>query len=162
MNAHPPSTPGAAGADHVPPDVLSDLLDGRLPADAWARALAHLDACAHCRAERDALGQVIALGANLRAPDPVPPEVWPLVAATTIHERAVRRQVLRSARGRLAFAALVLCALSAWIGVVVGRELGRRERRAAPAAAESTLERQLRELREKEREAEQRARLPRP
>ncbi len=165
MNAQPPTTPGGdaepAAAGHLPPDVLSDLLDGRLPAEARDRALAHCEVCAHCRAERDALGHVVALGSYLRATEPVPPEVWPLVAAVTLHERTVRRAVLRSACGRLVAAALVLCALSAWLGVVVGRELARRERRAG-ATAERTLEREMRELEEKTREADRRARGLRP
>jgi hypothetical protein len=44
-----------------------------------------------------------------------PPELWPLVAATTIHRRAVRRQVLRSMRGPLLVGALVLVAATALV-----------------------------------------------
>jgi len=178
VNAHPPTPPRPAGPDgpapagtgHLPPDVLGDLLDRRLTPEAAARAAAHLDACAACRAERDALAQVIALGAHARSRTPVPADVWPMVAAATIHEGEVRRRLLRRMRGPLLLAALALCVVSAWLGALVGRELERRGRRGADASAPDaagpdarTLERQMELLREREREAEQkRARLPRP
>jgi hypothetical protein len=179
----PPSTPRATagdagpepgGAGHVPADVLNDLLDGRLSVDTAARTLAHLDVCAHCRAERDALGQVIALGRHGLAPTPpVPSDVWPLLAATTIHERAIRGRVLRGVRTPLLVTVLVLCALSAVLGGIVGRRFARQGQGAAPAPVRGTpalvappgsdaagarrWEAEMRTLREREREAAERA-----
>lgn len=49
----------------------------------------------------------------LRVPVTAPAELWPLVAASTIHLKAVRRRTLRSIRGLLVAAALLLVAATA-------------------------------------------------
>lgn len=65
--------------------------------------------------------ELLALVQAPREPITAPPELWPLVAASTIHLRAVRRQVLRSMRGVLLMAALALAAASALVTWRVAR-----------------------------------------
>lgn len=57
--------------------------------------------------------ELLALVREQRAPVTAPPELWPLVATSTIHLRAVRRHVLRSLRGILLLAAVLLIAATA-------------------------------------------------
>jgi hypothetical protein len=47
--------------DHLSPETISTHLDGRLASAAEAAARAHLEACAPCRRERDALRETAAL-----------------------------------------------------------------------------------------------------
>lgn len=55
-----------------------------------------------------------------------PPELWPLVVASTIERTRLRRQVLRSLRVPLAIAALVLIVVSSATTVWVVRQLSAR------------------------------------
>lgn len=114
--------------DHLDEATLNDIADGRLAVEQRTAADAHLEGCATCRAALEALRQVIALGSTgeAKAASPLltiepPPELWTVVAATTVHERLVRRHVLRSMRGTLALAALVLVAASSVTTVGVMR-----------------------------------------
>jgi anti-sigma factor RsiW len=113
--------------DHLDEATINDVADDRVPAGQRARVEAHLLGCVTCRDAVDEMRQVIALGttAEARAATPLltvdpPSELWPVVAATTVHERLVRRHVLRAMRGTLAAAALVLVAasLAATVGVM--------------------------------------------
>lgn len=73
-----------------------------------------------------------------------PPELWPLVAAATIHRRAVRRQVLRSMRGPLLVGALLLVAATALVTWRVARfSWSRGGGDAPPAAAAPARQRPL-------------------
>jgi len=126
------SHPGTNGGAHLDDATLNDLADGRLGASDRAAADTHLTRCEECRAALDSVRQVIALGRTdeARAAAPLltvqpPPELWPVVAATTLHERLVRRHVLRSMRGTLAVAAVALVATSSAATVGVMRLLDR-------------------------------------
>lgn len=55
-----------------------------------------------------------------------PPELWPLVVASTIERTRLRRQVLRSLRVPLAIAAIVLIVVSSATTVWVVRQLSAR------------------------------------
>lgn len=112
-------TQGTHVNDHLDEATLNDIADDRVPAGQRARVEAHLVGCVTCRDAIDELRQVIALGttAEAKAAAPLltvdpPSELWPVVAATTVHERIVRRHVLRAMRGTFALAALVLIAAS--------------------------------------------------
>jgi len=113
---------------HLDEATLNDMADDRLSAAQRPVADAHLAGCAVCRAALDSVRQVIALGrtdeARAAAPSLTvepPPDLWTIVAATTVHERLVRRQVLRSMRGGLAVAALVIVAASSATTMAVMR-----------------------------------------
>lgn len=113
---------------HLDEAVLNDIADDRLSAAERAVAYAHLAGCAVCQAALDSVRRVIALGrtdeARVAAPSLTvepPPDLWTVVAATTVHERLVRRHVLRSMRGGLAVAALALVAASSATTVAVMR-----------------------------------------
>jgi len=112
--------------DHPTDAALNDLLDGRLPLDSRTQVEAHLGGCARCQADYDALAAVVTLGARMRGLGTVPPDVWPQVAAATIHARAVRRHVLRSLRLPLVVGGLALAAASAWLGMRAERAMAAR------------------------------------
>lgn len=113
------ATEGTHVNEHLDEATLNDVADDRVPAGQRARVEAHLAECAPCRDAIDEVRQVIALGttAEARAATPLltvdpPSELWPVVAATTVHERIVRHHVLRAMRGSLGLAALVLVVAS--------------------------------------------------
>ena len=96
--------------------LLHDFVDGRLDEiDRDAVAL-HLLDCPRCQTIVAATEELIDTGRAAREEGAAPAELWPLVAATTIHERVVKRHVLRSVRRELAFAAAVLILLSGAAG----------------------------------------------
>lgn len=65
-----------------------------------------------------------------------PPELWPLVVASTIERTRLRRQVLRSLRVPLAIAAIVLIVVTSATTVWVVRQLSSRVHvTAAPGSA---------------------------
>lgn len=114
--------------DHLDEATLNDIADGRLATERRTAADAHLERCAACRDALGAVQQVIALGSTgeAKAASPLlaiepPPELWTVVAASTVHERLVRRHVLRAMRGTLALAALTLVAASSVTTVGVMR-----------------------------------------
>ena len=136
----------ATGGAHLDDATLNDLADGRLRAADRAAADTHLTGCAECRVELEAVRQVIALGRTdeARAAAPLltvepPPELWPVVAATTMHERLVRRHVLRSMRGGLLVGGLALVAASsaATVGVMRLIERGAALRASGPPSLPS-------------------------
>ncbi len=106
---------------HLSEPELNDLIDGRLPPGAHTRAIRHLADCQRCVEERDALAQVVTVSQQARTPLAAPEELWTLVSASTLHERAMRRQVLRSMRGVLAIGALALVAATAGVTLFVVR-----------------------------------------
>lgn len=96
--------------------LLHDFVDGRLDdIDRDAVAL-HLLDCPRCQTIVAATEELIDTGRAAREEGAAPADLWPLVAATTIHERVVKRHVLRSVRRELAFAAAVLMLLSGAAG----------------------------------------------
>ena len=106
---------------HLTEQELNDLLDGRVPRDDRRRLEQHLDACERCRTLHDDLRSLLALARASRHTAVPPEELWSLVSACTVHERAVRRQRVRSARTPIAGMALVVATLSATAGAVAAR-----------------------------------------
>jgi anti-sigma factor RsiW len=106
---------------HLTDEQLDDYADGEMDGAARASADAHLATCARCRlrAGRDARaardGDARACGVT------APPELWPLVASSTIHLAAMRRQVLSSMRGVLLAGAITLVAATAVVTWKVAR-----------------------------------------
>ena len=110
---------GPAHAPHLADARLDDYADGLLDAPARAAAGAHVAECASCAARLEELRALLALSAAERRPVEPPPELWPLVVASTVERPRMRRRLLRSIRAPLAMAALVLVVLSsattAWV-----------------------------------------------
>lgn len=101
---------------HPSDELLHDFVDGRLDEiDRDAVAL-HLLDCRRCQTIVAATEELIDIGRAAREERSAPADLWPLVAATTIHERTVKRHVLRSVRWELAIAAAVLILLSGAAG----------------------------------------------
>lgn len=117
---------GATGmplTPHLTEQEHNDLLDGHVPPDDLPRLEAHLDDCERCRATHDDLRSLLALARASRHTAVPPEELWSLVSACTVHERAVRRQLVRSARTPIAGVALVVATLSATAGAVAERNV---------------------------------------
>ena len=106
---------------HLSEAELNDLIDGRLAPGAHTQAIRHLADCQRCVEERDALAQVVTVSHSARTPLMAPDELWTMVSASTIHERALRRQVLRSMRGVLAVGALAIMAATAGLTLFLAR-----------------------------------------
>ena len=104
---------------HLSDDRLDDFVDGLLDPAAREAATEHLRECTDCSARLDELRTLLTRSAEMRRPVQPPPELWPLVVASTSEWPRVRRQVLRSLNVPLAAAALVLVVLSstmtAWV-----------------------------------------------
>lgn len=123
----------AAESPHLDAARLDDLLDGALAGAERAVAEAHLRDCAHCRRALEELQLLLAEARRTSHATKAPPELWTLVAASTIHAARVRRQLVRSARGLLILGALVLVlATAALTALVLG---GSRPRAGAPATS---------------------------
>jgi hypothetical protein len=103
---------------HPDDAVLHDFVDGRLTDNDREAVAFHLLDCQRCQAIVAATEELIDSGRAARAESAAPADLWSLVAATTIHERAVRRHVLRSVRRELAIAAVVLMILSGAAGAL--------------------------------------------
>ena len=111
----------ARDAVHLTDEQLDDYADGVMDAAARASVEAHLATCARCRDSVDATRALLVTATRERAAVTAPPELWPLVASSTIHLAAVRRQVLASMRGVLITGAIVLVAATAVITWKVAR-----------------------------------------
>ena len=98
---------------HLTNEQLDDYADGLTDGAARASADAHLAACARCRYALDETRALLATVTSERAAVAAPPELWPLVASSTIHLAQVRRQVLASMRGVLLAGAIALVAATA-------------------------------------------------
>jgi CubicO group peptidase (beta-lactamase class C family) len=121
-----PATGAGAAPPHLSAAELNDLVDGLLPGEQRQRAEAHLAGCADCRVEYEALRDVVAIARHARTLVQAPADVWVLVAASTVHERLVRRHVLRSMRGTFAVLALIVALASATAAALVTRAATRR------------------------------------
>lgn len=102
--------------NHPGDELLHDFVDGRLTDTERDAVAHHLLDCPRCQTIVAATEELIDTGRAAREEGAAPAELWPLVAATTIHERVVKRHVLRSVRRELAFAAAVLILLSGAAG----------------------------------------------
>jgi predicted anti-sigma-YlaC factor YlaD len=106
---------------HLTDTQLDDYVDGTLSDAERATAEEHLAACERCRRAVGHTHEVIAIAQRQRVPVAAPAELWPLVAASTIHVAAVRRQVLASMRGLLIAGAIAIAAATAVITWRVAR-----------------------------------------
>ena len=119
---------------HLTDEQLDDYADGLMDGAARSGVDAHLAACARCRSALDETRGLLATATRERAAVAAPPELWPLVASSTIHLAAVRRQVLASMRGVLITGAIALVAATAVITWKVARWTGARDVPAATTA----------------------------
>ena len=108
---------------HLTDAQLGELADGSLAGAERERAAQHAEACARCGTALHETRALLVLAREARDGTPAPPELWPLVAASTVHVARVRRQVLRSMRGVLLVAALALVAATAAVTIFVVRQL---------------------------------------
>jgi anti-sigma factor RsiW len=106
---------------HLTDAQIDDYADGALDAAARSVADRHLASCARCRVAVDETRAVLAWSTRERAAVAAPPDLWPLVAASTVHVALVRRRVLASMRGVLVVAALALTAATAVVTWKVAR-----------------------------------------
>lgn len=98
---------------HLTDDQLDDYADAVMGDAERASADAHLASCERCRHALDATRALLATAMRDRAAIVAPPELWPLVASSTIHLATVRRAVLRSMRGALIAGAIAVAAATA-------------------------------------------------
>jgi predicted anti-sigma-YlaC factor YlaD len=119
---------------HLTNEQLDDYADGVLDVAARASVDAHLATCARCRYALDETSALLATATAERAAVAAPPELWPLVASSTIHLAAVRRQVLASMRGVLLAGGIALVTATAVVTWKVARWTADRDVPAATAA----------------------------
>ena len=100
---------------HLSDEQLDDYVDGAMTDAQRASVEAHLASCERCRHAIDATRVMLATATRERAAITAPAELWPLVASSTIHLAAVRRQVLASMRGLLITGAIALVGATAVI-----------------------------------------------
>jgi len=115
---------------HLTDAVASDYVDAVLDPALRGEVERHLVSCAQCRGVIDETRAVVTTAQRERASVSAPAELWPMVAASTIHLAAIRRQVLASLRGVLIVGALVLVGATAVVTWKVARWTAARE---APA-----------------------------
>jgi len=106
---------------HLSDEQLDDYADGSLDVSSRTRAEQHLAACAECRSAVEETRAVVSWARRERAMVTAPSELWPLVASSTIHLAAMRRQVLASMRGVLLAGAIALAAATAVVTWKVAR-----------------------------------------
>ena len=106
---------------HLTDAVVSDYVDGTLDAPIRADAERHLASCGSCRSAVEKTREVVTTAQRERASVTAPAELWPMVAASTIHLAAMRRQVLASLRGVLIVGAIALVAATAVVTWKVAR-----------------------------------------
>ena len=122
---------------HLTNEQLDDYADGEVDGAARAIADAHLAICARCRYALEETRALLATATRERAAVSAPPELWPLVASSTIHLAAVRRQVLASMRGVLLAGAIALVAATAVVTWKVARWSAARDVPATTAPTRS-------------------------
>jgi len=106
---------------HLTDAQVSDYADVVLDAATRASVERHLASCMQCRDAIEETRAVMTLAQRQRTSVPAPAELWPLVASSTIHLAAVRRQVLASMRGVLIVGAIALVAATAVVTWKVAR-----------------------------------------
>lgn len=106
---------------HLTDAQLSDYTDGVLDAATRPDVERHLASCQLCRNAIRETREVIEVAQRSRPNITAPAELWPLVASSTIHLAAVRRQVLASMRGVLIVGAIALVAATAVVTWNVAR-----------------------------------------
>jgi predicted anti-sigma-YlaC factor YlaD len=106
---------------HLTDAVASDYVDGVLDAALRPDVERHLASCIRCRGVVEETRAVVTTAQRERASVSAPPELWPMVAASTIHLAAIRRQVLASMRGALIAGAIALVVATAIVTWKVAR-----------------------------------------
>jgi len=117
---------------HLSDEQLDDYADGAMTDAERAAAERQLAACERCRRAVGDTRELLAWATRERQAVTAPAELWPLVAASTIHLGAVRRRVLASMRGLLVIGAITLIVATAMITWRVARWT------AAPRAVDPT------------------------
>jgi predicted anti-sigma-YlaC factor YlaD len=107
--------------EHLTDAVASDYVDGVLDAALRPEVERHLASCIRCRGVVEGTRAVVTTAQRERASVSAPSELWPMVAASTIHLAAVRRRVLASMRGALIAGAIALVAATAVVTWKVAR-----------------------------------------
>jgi predicted anti-sigma-YlaC factor YlaD len=115
---------------HLTDAQVNEYVDRVMDEAARAEVERHLASCAQCRVAVDETRAVVTTAQREGAAVTAPAELWPMVAASTIHLAAIRRQVLASLRGVLIVGALVLVGATAVVTWKVARWTAAR---AAPA-----------------------------
>ena len=106
---------------HLTDAQVNDFIDGLLDAATRASVERHIASCTQCRRAVEETGAVVTLAQRTRSSVTAPTELWPLVASSTIHLAAVRRQVLASMRSVLIVGAIALVAATAVVTWKVAR-----------------------------------------
>src|SRR6188472_4789424 len=106
---------------HLTDEQLDDYVDGAMSDEQRVSAEAHLAGCERCRRAVGDTRELIAIAQRQRVSIAAPAELWPLVASSTIHLAAMRRQVLASLRGVLIAGAIALVAATAIVTWKVAR-----------------------------------------
>jgi len=106
---------------HLTDAQVSEYVDRVMDEAARAEVEGHLASCASCRGAVEETRTVVTTAQRERASVTAPPELWPMVAASTIHLAAMRRQVLASMRGALIAGAIALVAATAFVTWKVAR-----------------------------------------
>jgi predicted anti-sigma-YlaC factor YlaD len=115
---------------HLTDAQVNEYVDSAMDEAARAEVERHLASCAQCRVAVDETRAVVTTAQREGAAVTAPAELWPMVAASTIHLAAMRRQVLASLRGVLITGAIALVAATAVVTWKVARWTAPRE---APA-----------------------------
>ena len=106
---------------HLTDAQVNEYVDRVMDEAARAEVAGHLASCASCGSAVEDTRAVVTTAQRERASVTAPAELWPLVAASTIHLAAMRRQVLASMRGALIAGAIALVAATAVVTWKVAR-----------------------------------------
>jgi predicted anti-sigma-YlaC factor YlaD len=112
---------------HLTDAQVNEYVDRVMDEAARAEVERHLASCAQCRVAVDETRAVVTTAQREGAAVTAPAELWPMVAASTIHLAAMRRQVIASLRGVLITGAIVLVAATAFVTWKVARWAAARE-----------------------------------
>ncbi|HEX7980789.1 MAG TPA: zf-HC2 domain-containing protein [Gemmatimonadaceae bacterium] len=112
----------SARADmHLTDAQVNEYVDRVMDEAAREEVERHLSSCTSCRSAVEETRAVVTTAQRERARVTAPAELWPMVAASTIHLAAMRRQVLASMRGALIVGAIALVAATAVVTWKVAR-----------------------------------------
>jgi len=106
---------------HLTDAQVNEYVDRVMDEAARAEVQEHLASCASCRSAVEETRDVVTTAQRERVRATAPPELWPMVAASTIHLAAMRRQVLASLRGALIAGAIALVAATAVVTWKIAR-----------------------------------------
>lgn len=109
-------------APHLTDAQLGELADGTAAGAEGERAALHAERCDDCRQALAETRELLRLARLSRGDVRAPAELWPLVAASTIHAGRLRREALRALRVPLLVAALALVAATALVTAAVTRQ----------------------------------------